>query len=82
MGWLFAVSLGLQERNGRAVWRALGPLAVGHGLAIAAAVSATATLGHRRCRSRGCVGSPRVRSWRSGRSICGAIVTRAAAECR
>jgi hypothetical protein len=36
MGWLFAVSLGIQEKSGRAVWRALFPLAVGHGLAIGA----------------------------------------------
>ena len=36
MGWLFAVALGIQERTGRAVWRALLPLAVGHGLAIGA----------------------------------------------
>ena len=45
MGWLFAVSLGLQEGSGRAVWRALGPLAFGHALAIAAAVAAAALLG-------------------------------------
>jgi hypothetical protein len=45
MGWLFAVALGLQERDGRAVWRALGPLAAGHGLAIVAAVTLTALLG-------------------------------------
>ena len=36
MGWLFAVALGIQERTGRAVWRALLPLAMGHGLAIGA----------------------------------------------
>jgi hypothetical protein len=35
MGWLFAVALGFQERRGAAVWRALPPLALGHGLAIA-----------------------------------------------
>ena len=45
MGWLFAVSLGFQARSGRAVLRALGPLALGHALAIGAAVSAAATLG-------------------------------------
>jgi hypothetical protein len=45
MGWLFAVARGLQERNRRALWRALAPLAVGHGLAIAAAIAAAATLG-------------------------------------
>jgi hypothetical protein len=45
MGWLFAVARGLQERNRRALWRALAPLAVGHGLAIGVAVAAAATLG-------------------------------------
>ena len=30
MGWLFAVGRGLQQRDRRAVWRALGPLALGH----------------------------------------------------
>lgn len=34
MGWLFAVALGLQERRLRAVTRALGPIALGHALAI------------------------------------------------
>ena len=34
MGWLFAVALGMQHNSGRAVWSALLPLAVGHGLAI------------------------------------------------
>ena len=38
MGWLFAVGRGLQERDRRAVWRALGPLAVGHALAICCAI--------------------------------------------
>lgn len=45
MGWLFAVGRGLQLRDRRAVWRALGPLAVGHALAIAAAVLLALTLG-------------------------------------
>jgi hypothetical protein len=35
MGWLFAVGLGMQERNRRAVLRALPPIAAGHELAIA-----------------------------------------------
>jgi hypothetical protein len=35
MGWLFAVSRGLQERSRRAVWRSLVPIAVGHELSIA-----------------------------------------------
>ncbi|MEO6526312.1 MAG: hypothetical protein ABIP93_06780 [Gemmatimonadaceae bacterium] len=45
MGWLFAVARGLQDRNRRALWRALGPLALGHALAIAAAVLLAAALG-------------------------------------
>jgi hypothetical protein len=45
MGWLFAVSLGLQAQSGRAVWRALGPLALGHALAVAAALVTAAALG-------------------------------------
>ena len=45
MGWLFAVALGLQERNRRAVWGALGPLALGHALAIAAALLIAAAVG-------------------------------------
>ena len=39
MGWLFAVALGLQERRRAAVCRAMLPLALGHALAIAAAVA-------------------------------------------
>ena len=35
MGWLFAVALGMQERNRRAVWRSLLPIATGHAVAIA-----------------------------------------------
>jgi hypothetical protein len=38
MGWLFAVGLGLQERRRAAVYRALGPIAVGHAASIAAVV--------------------------------------------
>jgi len=39
MGWLFAVALGMQERRRAAVCRAMLPLALGHALAIAAAVA-------------------------------------------
>jgi len=39
MGWLFAVARGLQERDRRAVWRALGPLAAGHALAIGGTIA-------------------------------------------
>ena len=45
MGWLFAVARGLQERNRRALWRALGPLALGHGLAVGVALTIAVSLG-------------------------------------
>src|SRR5438270_1345167 len=45
MGWLFAVGLGMQERRRSAVWRALLPLGIGHGLAVAAAVSIAMLVG-------------------------------------
>ena len=45
MGWLFAVALGMQEGSGRAVWRALLPLAAGHALAIAAVLGVAAAAG-------------------------------------
>ena len=35
MGWLFAVSRGMQERNRRAVFRSLVPIAIGHEVSIA-----------------------------------------------
>ena len=40
MGWLFAVALGLQEKSGRAVLRALPPLALGHLISIGLVVIA------------------------------------------
>lgn len=50
MGWLFAVSLGLQERSARAVLRALAPLGLGHlisiGLVVAAVEVATIHVPH------------------------------------
>jgi hypothetical protein len=39
MGWLFAVALGLQEKDRRAVLRAIPPIAVGHVLSIGAVVT-------------------------------------------
>jgi hypothetical protein len=45
MGWLFAVALGMQEGAGGAVWRALPPLALGHALAVGAAVAVAVALG-------------------------------------
>jgi hypothetical protein len=44
MGWLFAVSRGLQERRGSAVLGALPPIALGHALAIALALLLLAVL--------------------------------------
>ncbi|MGI9103058.1 MAG: hypothetical protein ACR2IF_11510 [Terriglobales bacterium] len=45
MGWLFAVALGMQERKGSAVVKALGPIALGHALAIGLVVLAAVVLG-------------------------------------
>jgi hypothetical protein len=45
MGWLFAVALGMQERKGSAVAKALGPIALGHALSIGGVVLAVAYLG-------------------------------------
>ncbi len=42
MGWLFAVALGLQERDRRAVLRALVPVALGHAASIAAVAAVVA----------------------------------------
>ena len=44
MGWLFAVALGLQERERRAVWAALPPIALGHIVSVSAIVTAAAVL--------------------------------------
>ena len=45
MGWLFAVALGMQEERQAAVLRALLPLTIGHGLAVAAVTAAALALG-------------------------------------
>lgn len=45
MGWLFAVALGLQRGEARAVWRALPPLAAGHAAAVAAALLVAMAVG-------------------------------------
>lgn len=36
MGWLFALSMGLQQRSPSAIWRAMVPIAVGHAASVAA----------------------------------------------
>jgi hypothetical protein len=45
MGWLFAVALGLQERRLRAVMIGLGPIALGHALAIGLAAVVVGMVG-------------------------------------
>jgi hypothetical protein len=40
MGWLFAVALGLQEKNWRGVLRAIPPIALGHAASIALVIAA------------------------------------------
>ncbi len=45
MGWLFAVALGLQRGSRKAVWSALGPLAIGHGVAMLLTIGAAAAIG-------------------------------------
>jgi uncharacterized membrane protein (UPF0136 family) len=44
MGWLFAVALGMQQGSTRGVWRALPPIALGHGLAVGAVLGVAAAL--------------------------------------
>ena len=45
MGWLFAVALGLQKQNDRAVWQSLLPIAAGHVLAIGVVILAAVIAG-------------------------------------
>jgi hypothetical protein len=45
MGWLFAVSLGMQRQSARAVWQSLFPIATGHALSIGLVVAGAAMLG-------------------------------------
>ena len=35
MGWLFALSLGLQQRSGQVIWVSLLPIAAGHAASVA-----------------------------------------------
>ena len=42
MGWLFAVALGMQQGSARGVWRALPPIALGHGLAVGVVLAGAA----------------------------------------
>ena len=45
MGWLFAVALGMQEQKSVTVARSLAPIALGHALAVGAAVAMAMALG-------------------------------------
>jgi hypothetical protein len=45
MGWLFAVALGLQEGRRTAVLRALGPIAIGHAVSVAAVIALLGLVG-------------------------------------
>ncbi|MBV9644090.1 MAG: hypothetical protein JO334_10995 [Verrucomicrobia bacterium] len=45
MGWLFSVALGLQQRSRIAVFAALGPIALGHALAIGLVVFVVYAIG-------------------------------------
>lgn len=63
MGWLFAAALGMQEKKGSAAWRALPPLALGHALAVAAAVGVALALGW--------VTSPGVVRWATAGALVG-----------
>lgn len=44
MGWLFALSLGLQQRSERAIWVSLVPIALGHAAALALVAAVTLAL--------------------------------------
>jgi len=45
MGWLFAVSLGMQDGSRRAVLRAMPPIAIGHELSVVLVASIVSALG-------------------------------------
>jgi hypothetical protein len=45
MGWLFAVGLGMQDRDRRSVLRALPPIAIGHEVAVAVVAALVVGLG-------------------------------------
>jgi hypothetical protein len=46
MGWLFALSLGLQQRSARAIWVSLVPIATGHAASIALVAVLLLMVGH------------------------------------
>jgi hypothetical protein len=46
MGWLFALSLGLQQQSARAIWVSLLPIATGHAASIALVAALLLMVGH------------------------------------
>ena len=46
MGWLFALALGLQQRNERAIWVSLLPISIGHAASIALMAVLVLAAGH------------------------------------
>ncbi len=46
MGWLFALSLGLQQKSERAIWQSLLPITAGHATSIALVAGAILWAGH------------------------------------
>ena len=82
MGWLFAVALGMQERRRAAVWRAMLPLALGHALAIAAALAVAMLAGAVVPLRAASVGRWRRCCWRWGSRASSGTGTRAGSACR
>jgi len=46
MGWLFALALGLQQKNERAIWRSMLPITSGHALSIILVAALVLAAGH------------------------------------
>lgn len=46
MGWLFALALGLQQRNERAIWQSLLPISIGHAVSIVLVAALVLAAGH------------------------------------
>jgi hypothetical protein len=46
MGWLFALALGLQQKDERAIWRSMLPITSGHALSILLVAALVVAAGH------------------------------------
>jgi hypothetical protein len=46
MGWLFALALGLQQKNERAIWQSLLPISIGHAVSIVLVAALVLAAGH------------------------------------